>query len=287
MTEQPTPDDEHVCKPGASIYYCPTAGEIESDCHGGFDVCCDKPELHRPASLREQYAAAIDAKVDGSQGCANGNRLADVVLSVRDQEMEELRARVAELEKDAAITKEVLENADVDMDGAIQTARYFKALSEQVQAWGEQHRDRANRYRARTDVVRAELTALNSETAGLNPYAMAGRRDAVARIRDALHTISHETPVPDDPRVTKLAPMFEGLGRLLATSSRDWSEYRVDAWLWAVLVGWDCEEPHEHDDTCEDGQAMQETAERHGWDEETVAKVRRYRAAVRAVTNGT
>lgn len=53
-----------------------------------------------------------------------------------------------------------------------------------------------------------------------------------------------------------LASALDGLGRLIATSSRDWGVYRVDAWLWAVLVG---------------------------WDDETVAKARRYRAAVRAV----
>lgn len=46
-----TPDDEpHVCKPDATTYYCPQAGEVESDCHGGFDVCCAHPELHRPIS---------------------------------------------------------------------------------------------------------------------------------------------------------------------------------------------------------------------------------------------
>ncbi|WP_141662951.1 hypothetical protein [Streptomyces sp. Wb2n-11] len=57
---------EHVCKPGASLYYCPTVGEVESDCHGGFDVCCGKPELHVPidrtahelAQLRAEVAAA-------------------------------------------------------------------------------------------------------------------------------------------------------------------------------------------------------------------------------------
>ncbi|MGW1468483.1 hypothetical protein ACWCPT_29575 [Streptomyces sp. NPDC002308] len=51
MTEQAPPDDEvHVCKPGATTYYCPTAGEVESDCHGGFDVCCAHPELHQQLS---------------------------------------------------------------------------------------------------------------------------------------------------------------------------------------------------------------------------------------------
>lgn len=81
-----------------------------------------------------------------------------------------------------------------------------------------------------------------------------------------------------------LAPMFEGLARLIATSSRDWGEYRVDAWLWAVLVGGDCEDDHEHDDLCDNGAAMREMAERHGWDDETVSKARRYRNAIRAVT---
>lgn len=35
---------------GASAaYFCPTSGEVESPTHGGFDVCCDVPELHRAA----------------------------------------------------------------------------------------------------------------------------------------------------------------------------------------------------------------------------------------------
>ncbi|MFI0822253.1 hypothetical protein ACH4TX_42230 [Streptomyces sp. NPDC021098] len=83
-----------------------------------------------------------------------------------------------------------------------------------------------------------------------------------------------------------LAPMFEGLESLLATSSKDWGACREDAWLWAVLVGWDCEEDHEHNATCDDGGAMQEIAERYGWSPEAVAKARRYRAAVRAVLDG-
>lgn len=86
---------------------------------------------------------------------------------------------------------------------------------------------------------------------------------------------------PETQPLTALAPMFEGLARLIATSSRDWGVYRVDAWLWAVLVGWDCEQA-EHDESCTHG-AMEEMQQLHGWDDETVAKARRYRAAVRAV----
>lgn len=88
---------------------------------------------------------------------------------------------------------------------------------------------------------------------------------------------------PEPESDTTLAAMFDGLARLLFTSSRDWGTYRVDAWLWAVLAGWDCETDHEHNSLCDHGGSMAETAERHGWDEQTVAKARRYRAAVRAL----
>lgn len=49
MTQQPAPeaDEPHVCKPGATVYYCPTANDTEADCHGGFDVCCAQPDLHQ------------------------------------------------------------------------------------------------------------------------------------------------------------------------------------------------------------------------------------------------
>lgn len=54
--------EPHVCKPGATLYYCPTAGDVESDCHGGFDVCCSTPEKHIQVdptpSRRPPYAVA-------------------------------------------------------------------------------------------------------------------------------------------------------------------------------------------------------------------------------------
>lgn len=61
MTDQ----SEHQCKPGATVYYCPTSGETESDCHGGFDQCCDRPDLHRPVStvLRDHLAAGLLARI--------------------------------------------------------------------------------------------------------------------------------------------------------------------------------------------------------------------------------
>ncbi|MFJ3089073.1 hypothetical protein [Streptomyces sp. NPDC086838] len=42
-----SPDDTHACRPDATVYYCPTASSTESNCHGGFDVCCAHPDLHQ------------------------------------------------------------------------------------------------------------------------------------------------------------------------------------------------------------------------------------------------
>jgi hypothetical protein len=104
-------------------------------------------------------------------------------------------------------------------------------------------------------------------------------RDVVVGLRRMADETATQTPDVDLPT---LAAALDGLHTLIATSSRDWQTYRVDAWLWAVLCGWDCEKT-EHDDTCVHG-ALEETAAMHGWDEATVAKARRYRAAVLAVT---
>ncbi|WP_435610874.1 hypothetical protein [Streptomyces sp. C10-9-1] len=86
---------------------------------------------------------------------------------------------------------------------------------------------------------------------------------------DAASTLLEHVP----GHARALASMFDGLERLLATSSRDWQTDPVDAWLWAVLVGWDCEET-EHTDSCVHG-ALEETAAMHDWDEQAVAKARR------------
>jgi hypothetical protein len=83
-----------------------------------------------------------------------------------------------------------------------------------------------------------------------------------------------------------LPEVFESLDRVLTTSSRDWGEYWADAWLYGVLVGWDCEERHEHDDVCGGDAAMRGLAQQHGWSEETVARLRRYRETVRRAAAG-
>jgi hypothetical protein len=81
-----------------------------------------------------------------------------------------------------------------------------------------------------------------------------------------------------------LAEVFESLATLLATNARDWGAHWDDAWLWAVLCGWDCEQAV-HTDACTHG-AMEELVAKFGWDAETVARLRRYRAAVLAASAG-
>lgn len=79
-TPEPEAPEEHVCKPGATLYYCPEAGEVESDCHGGFDVCCSSPERHIQVNPppRPSYAVAyatgsgelVEIALPGEATCA-------------------------------------------------------------------------------------------------------------------------------------------------------------------------------------------------------------------------
>lgn len=85
---------------------------------------------------------------------------------------------------------------------------------------------------------------------------------ALARVRDALNS-AYRTMVHD---------------------SRDWTATKRDAWLYAILVGWTCEDDHAHDDLCMGDDPLTETARQHGWDDATVARLRSYRAAVAALS---
>ncbi|MEF9521335.1 hypothetical protein [Streptomyces sp. RB13] len=135
--------------------------------------------------------------------------------------------------------------------------------------------------------IREETRRLK-EHGVLEPWKYRPCRDAAnqidpSRSEDDVDPDEAAAPLPPADQTT-LAPLFEGFARLLATSSRDWGQYAPDAWLYAVICGWDCEETT-HNKSCVHG-AMEEMAERHGWDDATVAKARRYRATVRAITEG-
>jgi hypothetical protein len=74
-----------------------------------------------------------------------------------------------------------------------------------------------------------------------------------------------------------LAEALQSVYDCMVFDSRDWGASRRDAWLWAVLVGWDGDEPGDTED------AMAEVALRYGWSDETVERLRRMHAAVAAV----
>lgn len=69
-------------------------------------------------------------------------------------------------------------------------------------------------------------------------------------------------------------------GRMVTSDSRDWSLSRSDAWLYGLLLGWECDEQHEHDWICGGDGALREVAARHGWGEGDIVRIRRFRAAV-------
>lgn len=72
----------------------------------------------------------------------------------------------------------------------------------------------------------------------------------------------------------------DSAGTALAFSPRDWGADHRDAWVYAILLGWGCEDDHEHDDVCEGDAALTEIADQHRWDEATVARVTSHRASI-------
>ncbi|MFH8581610.1 hypothetical protein [Streptomyces zaomyceticus] len=73
---------------------------------------------------------------------------------------------------------------------------------------------------------------------------------------------------------------------MMATSSRDWLAAKDDAWLYGVLMGWDCEQQHTHTEDCSILR-LEDVAAKHGWSTERVARIRKFRATLaKAGPNG-
>lgn len=88
----------------------------------------------------------------------------------------------------------------------------------------------------------------------------------------------------DQDDVTLLREMFEQLGGMVATDSRDWSLTSSDAWLFGLFCGWECEEDHEtHDDICGGFSPLTEVAIKHQWTAGDLTRLRRYRAVIRSL----
>ncbi|MEU5036592.1 hypothetical protein AB0G48_20935 [Streptomyces rubiginosohelvolus] len=196
---------------------------------------------------------------------------ATAVMAVADAEQASLRAEVEGLDEALRGTISASEK-----DGA-------RLRAELAAAAPPAPADRAAVLREAADI--AESLREFTPAYGDRRAAQISENVGVLHVADHLRRLAADAAAGAQPPTseadTVLAAALNGLGTLIATSSRDWGTYRVDAWIWAVLVGWDCEQAV-HDETCTHG-AMEEMAGMHGWDDTTVAKARRYRAAVRAL----
>lgn len=72
----------------------------------------------------------------------------------------------------------------------------------------------------------------------------------------------------------------EALRQAIAFSSADWGQARDLAWIYGIVLGWDCDPEDLEDEGAVN--AMDEMAIRHGWDVENVARLRRLHAAFNA-----
>lgn len=134
-----------------------------------------------------------------------------------------------------AIDTAVMEKADRECDEHIAAGRAFRQLAERTQAWGQQWYDQARRYRARLDRVKAECDTLMAQVSGLNPYALAGRRDAVTRIRDAARPeAATGTPESQAPR----RPAYDAVFAYIREQPRDFLPTTVvdrNAMIWHAV----------------------------------------------------
>ncbi len=70
------------------------------------------------------------------------------------------------------------------------------------------------------------------------------------------------------PALLGVATSLNALRERIAVDSRDWAADSLDAWLWAILVGWNCENKeagHVHNDIdCAGDQGLWRMAQEHG-----------------------
>jgi hypothetical protein len=83
-----------------------------------------------------------------------------------------------------------------------------------------------------------------------------------------------------DEKLTDLYSALDSASTVMALSSQDWGAAGDFAWLYGIFVGWDNDPTG--GDVDQDGGALDELATRFRWDAETVARLRRLRAAVAA-----
>jgi hypothetical protein len=93
------------------------------------------------------------------------------------------------------------------------------------------------------------------------------------------YAFEHEAK-PSVPVIASENP-FASIVTSIATHSRDYGNDPTDAWVYGIVCGWD-------DGPDDDSRAMIELAEKHGWTEDDVARLRRLHAKwIEATTDTT
>ncbi|MER6520060.1 hypothetical protein ABT246_24800 [Streptomyces sp. NPDC001553] len=145
-----------------------------------------EPYVHPAAEVDQLRKRVEEAQQDAEEAVTAAAHLTRLIgkrseTAERSAEKQRSRAKIAEAE--LHVLRSGLRASGAD---PTQIQNLWAQIRLRNRQWREE-KQRAERAVAALNAVRTELAALNSETTGLNPYAMAGRRDAVARIHAALH----------------------------------------------------------------------------------------------------
>lgn len=70
-----------------------------------------------------------------------------------------------------------------------------------------------------------------------------------------------------------MSNLFRSMHDMMNFSSKDWALEKEDAWLYGIVVGWDADDPDDPDDSS----CMLELQRHHGWSDEAIVKLRRFR----------
>ncbi|KAB7839466.1 hypothetical protein [Streptomyces mobaraensis] len=149
-----------------------------------------EPHVH-PAAEVEQLRKRVQDAEEAVTAAAHLTRLIGKRSEKAERSARKQRSRAEIAETELHVLRSGLRASGAD---PTQIQNLWAQIRLRNRQWREE-KQRAERAGETLNAVRTELAALNSETAGLNPYAVAGRRDAVARVHAALdaHTNQGDT----------------------------------------------------------------------------------------------
>ncbi|MCJ0875657.1 hypothetical protein [Streptomyces sp. AP-93] len=144
-----------------------------------------EPQVHPAAEVDRLRKCVEDAEQDAEEAVSAAAHFTRLIgkrseKAERSAKKQRRRAKIAETE--LHVLRSGLRASGAD---PTQIQNLWAQIRLRNRQWREE-KQRADQAGAALNAVHTELAALSSETTGLNPYAMAGRRDAVARVHAAL-----------------------------------------------------------------------------------------------------